>query len=188
MDVGLHADSTVNVIEIDLGNGYVALVDECDAAIAEMPWKLHRGGGGHLYASIQLRQQGKRACVLLHRFLMQPEQGQVVDHINSNGLDNRRSNLRVCSQSENLRNRPGWRNATVPFKGVRRNGKRFRASIMCKGIRYELGVFDSAELAAQAYAEAAARLHGDFANVGHVVHDKNFPSISTVNTSQRHAT
>jgi len=90
-----------------------------------------------------------------------------VDHINGNTLDNRKINLRVCSHRENTANRCLGRNNTTGFKGVTQVGPdRWAASIGSEGRVYYLGAFDSPEKAHVAYCEAAAWLHGEFANFG----------------------
>lgn len=107
----------------------------------------------------------------LHRALMQPDKGQVVDHRNGDKSDNRRSNLRLCSNAENIRNRGKPRTNTSGFKGVRLRpdtGK-WRAEIRHGKARYSLGNFATAEEAALAYDVAALQLHGAFAHL-------NFPS------------
>src|SRR5688572_10772522 len=55
---------------------------------------------------------------LMHRMLMGPTEGQEVDHINGDRLDNRRANLRLCSRSQNLGNRRRWRSKDDGYKGV----------------------------------------------------------------------
>lgn len=93
----------------------------------------------------------------------------MVDHINGNGLDNRRCNLRVCSHGENMRNRTMNRNNRSGYKGVYfdpdKNGRPWRAQIRANGRKHSLGRFDTAEQAYEAYQKAAERLHGEFARV-----------------------
>ncbi len=100
----------------------------------------------------------------MHRLLANPKKGEHIDHANGNTLDNRRSNLRICSHAENMRNRAGSRFSKSGIKGVSldRCGK-WRARIEFDHKRYDLGFFDSAQQAATAYAVAATKLHGDFA-------------------------
>ena len=90
-----------------------------------------------------------------------------IDHINGVKVDNRLSNLRDISTSENARNRGANSNNTTGFKGVsfiRRHGK-WRADIMLDRKPYYLGRFDTPEEAHGAYCEAANRLHGEYARV-----------------------
>lgn len=103
----------------------------------------------------------------LHRLIAGCEDGQLVDHINGNGLDNRRSNLRLCSHVENMQNRRMHRNNQSGHKGVYfdpdLNGRPWRAQIRAHGKKHCLGRFDTAEQACEAYKNAALRLHGPFA-------------------------
>ena len=98
---------------------------------------------------------------------LEPGNPLEVDHINGNPLDNRRINLRVCPHAKNMLNRRMHKNNTSGFKGVTQVGpNRWAANIALEGHFYYLGVFDSPEKAHQAYCEAAAWLHGEFANFG----------------------
>lgn len=101
----------------------------------------------------------------LHRFLMNPPPGMQVDHINGNGLDNRRSNLRLCSGVENLRNkRVTPRTKRGDFKGVSEiSGGHFCARIQINGVKKWLGTFIAPLDAAIAYDIAAEKHFGAFA-------------------------
>lgn len=93
---------------------------------------------------------------------------QVVDHINGDTLDNRRENLRACTNAENLRNQGARKKNVTGYKGVspqHRYPDRYRAEITANGEHLYLGLFDTPELAAIAYNEAAIRLHGQFARL-----------------------
>lgn len=101
----------------------------------------------------------------LHRRLMQAPKGQQVDHRNCDTLDNRRSNLRICSPSENRQNVNRRANNTSGYKGVVKLGNRWIAQIRCDGRKHYLGCFESPEGAARAYDAAAKQLHGKFARM-----------------------
>lgn len=100
--------------------------------------------------------------IYLHRLLMNPRRKQVVDHINNNPLDNRKSNLRVCSQGQNLYNSVS-KNSNG--KGVTWHipSRAWRATIGFKKKQIHLGVFSLKSEAQAAYRIAALRLAGPYA-------------------------
>ncbi len=89
-----------------------------------------------------------------------------IDHINGDPTDNRISNLRLSSRTENLRNTRRYRNNASGFKGVTLHKGRWRATIGINGVQTHLGLFASAEAAHDAYCLAASRAFGKFANNG----------------------
>lgn len=132
------------------------LFDEVDAElVAAHRWHVRRGTHTN-YVSRSTATNGKRQCVYLHREIMQAPQGVEVDHINGNGLDNRRVNLRLVSHAANLAN-----NRQAPgisgFKGVwpSHNSSRWVAVIKRHGQRRFLGTFDTPAQAHNAWLEAA---------------------------------
>jgi len=88
----------------------------------------------------------------LHRLLVLAKQGEIVDHINGNKLDNRLANLRVVSSSQNRMNTYKPRGISKA-KGVSWDRKRskWKASIKYKGIHYTIGRFNTIEEASKAY-------------------------------------
>lgn len=104
----------------------------------------------------------------MHREVLGVAHGdpRVVDHINGDGLDNRRSNLRIASRQDNCRNSKKPRTNTSGLKGVsfRKDNKKW-ASYICIGAgkQIHLGMFESAVAAHAAYCEAAKIYHGEFA-------------------------
>lgn len=118
-----------------------------------------------------IRHRGYAACkaggksILLHRLIMSPKPGELVDHITGNTLDNRRANLRICTSAQNSKNQLLRVDNTSGFKGVRRHtsGAKWEALIKHNGKRHYLGLFDDPRVAAHAYNRAAIQLHGEFA-------------------------
>lgn len=144
--------------QIVLSNKDVALVDDQDyEELSRRSWYISSSG----YACTWL--YGKNAR--MHRMIMKAESGLDVDHINHNKLDNRRSNLRLCTRSQNNANR--ITTSSTGYKGVTwiKKKNRFAAQIKINGVNKYLGLFKSAVDAAKAYDVAAKKLFGDFAKV-----------------------
>lgn len=136
------------------------LVDDSDyGLLEEYSWCIAVNG----YAVARV--SGK--VVYMHRFLLQATKGQITDHINGNRLDNRRSNLRLCTSSENAKNQGIKINNTSGYKGVSFDKKRskFHAYIKVNYKRKHLGYYDTATEAANAYSLGALKYHGDFARL-----------------------
>jgi hypothetical protein len=91
------------------------------------------------------------AAIMLHRLIMDAPQGLVVDHINGLGLDNRRANLRICTQNDNAKNQVVHRINRLGRIGVTQHrGGRFVARIVHNGITYRLGYYATPEEASAA--------------------------------------
>lgn len=104
----------------------------------------------------------------LHRFIMNVSSKSwtevVVDHINMDGLDNRKCNLRLCDRFENL-----WNNRRIPgesgYIGVKKVKKKYMARISLNGKSVYLGLYNTKEEAAKAFNDAAKQLRGEFAKL-----------------------
>jgi len=147
---------------IPLGEGQYALVDAADYEwLSRYTWRFYNG-----YAA---RQQGRKT-IYMHREIMQPPKGMIVDHVNHHKLDNSRTNLRVCTRRENILNQTSKRTSRSRFKGVeyRKGSDKCFARIRVNGQRLWLGTFDDEIEAARAYDRAAVEHFGEFAHL-------NFP-------------
>jgi len=152
--------------EITLTRGLVALVDDADydAVVAAGKWYV-QPGPNTFYARRSYKRDGDRWSIQMHNFLTG---WSFVDHIDGNGLDNRRSNLRPADDSQNQMNRGAPSNNTSGFKGVGRERLGWRARIHIGGRSIYLGYFDTPIDAARAYDEAALHHYAEFART-------NFP-------------
>ena len=128
---------------IPLTQGKVAVVDDDD-------YERLSGAGGQIK--------------MHHQIIGKPPEGFVTDHRNTNGLDNRKDNLRHITQAKNVMNKKAQRNNTSGFKGVywHKAGQKWCAEIKADGKRVRLGLFVDKDAAAQAYNAASERLHGEF--------------------------
>jgi HNH endonuclease/AP2 domain len=150
---------------ITLTKGFIAVIDVADVPLVEgFNWTaLVRPHA--VYAYRRLTVSGRSGpCVLLHRAILGIEDDRQGDHIDCDGLNNRRSNLRIATRSENQRNQRRSRANTSGIKGVTwdTGAQKWRAQIKSDiGNRY-LGVFPNIEDAAKAYAAASEELHGEF--------------------------
>ena len=142
------------------------------------------------YAKTSIRKNGVISRPYIHRMLMNdaleqyakenslPLNKVFVDHIDRNGLNNRRTNLRVCTRTENNRNSMRSKNKSG-FKGVSfdRRKKKFRARIhVAHKVGYKeifIGYFQTAIEAAKAFNEAALKYHGSFAYLNKLEDSKN---------------
>ena len=158
-------------MEVPLSRGLAALVDDADfAGVVAMGKWCADPSGQTFYArkGIYIPETRKIKPLLMHNVITGWPR---VDHINGNGLDNRRANLRPATHAENMANKRLYRNNTSGFKGVQRNrgrGRPWAASIRSASRTRRLGNYDTPEEAARAYDAAAAVTFGEFARL-------NFP-------------
>src|SRR6478736_2425501 len=143
-----------------LDHPHEILVDSEDQYLLEKyKWRVVKTKN-KFYATRIFTQNNKEKHVLLHRLIMNfPD--HMIDHINGNGLDNRKCNLRLATPSQNavnriFQNKSGYRGVSLAAKG------KFHAKIRFMGDRHYLGVFETAEEAAKVYDMKALQLHGEF--------------------------
>lgn len=148
--------------EITLTKNRIALVNDDDfVAVQKHKWCAQVSGKNE-YATAWI--SGKLTS--MHRFIMKPRDGLVVDHINGNGLDNRKENLRVCTRSQNAMNARPRANTISGVKGVSYNKSilltPWVAQIRSQGKTIFIGYYATKEEAAEAYKKISLKYFGDF--------------------------
>ena len=157
-------------IKIPLTKGYEALIDAEDAdRVLAFKWHTIGPSYGNVYAQTSLKAGGKRSAVMMHRLVMDAQDGQMVDHKNGIGIDNRKSNLRFASPSQNSMNLHTIRGLS-PYRGVSwsKRYEKWQCSISKEGRRIFIGRYSDEVEAAMAYDRVAIEIHGEFAAI-------NFP-------------
>jgi hypothetical protein len=145
------------------------IIDDDDFEIVSKntwtPMRARQKAGQVYFRRVQVI-DGRNVDLYLHRVIMGIPKGLVIDHINRNTLDCRKSNLRAVGQSENCQNQKLKKNNTTGFKGVTfdRKNEKFRAQIMKNRKQIVIGRFNTAEEAHEAYKKKALELYGDLAS------------------------
>jgi hypothetical protein len=126
------------------------------------------------YASFYRNKNGRQKIVSMHNLIMTPPAGFIVDHIDGDGLNNCRPNLRLATPAQNSRNTRAKVNGISKYKGVcpEKRRKCWRATLTVDGKQIHVGQFKSEIEAAKAYDVAAKKYHGKFARL-------NFPLKKT---------
>jgi hypothetical protein len=146
---------------IPLTQGKFAIVDPEDYELLSQH-KWHAAKQGSTYYALR-KHAGKH--IGMHRQITNAPKGLVCDHINHNGLNNTKLNLRICTQSQNACNQRTRRNKSSKYKGTHwhKRDKKWHARIKANGRRYFLGYFNNEIDAAKAYDRAAKKHHREFA-------------------------
>jgi hypothetical protein len=146
---------------IPLTQGKFAIVDAEDYdRLSKYKWCAAKDG-----ETFYAQRGSNGTTILMHREIMHAPKGMICDHIDHNGLYNRKSNLRLCTNAQNQYNKRPKKDCASRYKGVilRRDCKRWRAQIGYNRKRIHLGDFDDQMEAAMAYDDKAVELFGEFA-------------------------
>ena len=157
-------------MNIPLTNGMNAQVDEEDfESISKYRWYALKCPPSKTWYAVATIDHKR---IRMHRLILGLSGSIKTDHIDRNGLNNTRSNIRPATQSQNMANCSGHKNNTSGFKGVywdKRKAK-WRVQIWCENVRYTVGRFKDKIEAAKAYDTKAVELFGQYAGL-------NFPNL-----------
>lgn len=146
------------ICTVKLASGETAYFDELDRPLVEgRYWSKRVSRVGTMYAQASNGAQP----ITMHNLFVKTERGQKVDHIDGNGLNNRRANLRVCLHKQNTFNSVS-RTGASKFKGVSKADKKWRAYIAVNRKQISLGRYETEAQAAEAYNKAAEKHFGKF--------------------------
>lgn len=152
--------------KIKLTQGKYAIINDSDFDLVNKYKWIFTG-----YACANAKKGRGNNVIRMHRLITNVSRGEIVDHKNGNKIDNRKSNLRICSMGENKMNQNIYKNNTSGFKGVhlrndpRTKIKKWQARISFNNNRISIGYFTTAVEAAFAYNIAAIKFHGEFAKL-----------------------
>lgn len=146
--------------KIPLTQGYVAIVDDEDYDKAmQYKWSVHKKNKTTKYAIGNLKRNGRWRTRLLHRFILGDiPDGKEVDHINGNGLDNRKNNLRIVTHQQNAFNRGKNTKGVCWHKQIRK----WQAQIKINQKQIYLGIFENLQDAIKARETAVCKYFGEF--------------------------
>lgn len=152
---------------VPLSRGLEAIIDAADLGAVQCSNWCAVKSHNTFYAYRFFRNRDPDVHISLGRLLLDAPKNRLVDHIDGDGLNNKRSNLRLATVAENLQNRRQRRDAASRFKGVSFSSSRlqWQAEISYGGKTIFLGRFDREEDAYAAYCEAAKKHHGEFARI-----------------------
>jgi hypothetical protein len=164
--------------QIILSNRIILVDSEDYEKVTSFTWRLQKYNTPGKFRVIT---GARKTQLYLHHLILPCPTGYVIDHINGNGLDNRKENLRICTNQENSFNHDISKNNTSGYTGVslRKKSGKFRAYIHHNRKYNYLGDYITAEKAALAYNAAAIKYFGIFARLNKIKNRiKNEQSIS----------
>lgn len=155
------------VVTTPLMHGQILRIDEADMPLVQQyRWHAKQEGRSWYAYGNTYDPEGKRGVIKLHRLLLNALPSQFVDHVDGNGMNNTRANLRIATKQQNQANVRKRLSNRTGYKGVQQHHDgRFRARIQVKGVGIHLGMFNTAEEAYAAYCTAARKHFGEFARI-----------------------
>lgn len=152
-----------DICTINLGGGHETIIESIDKnKVIGHKWRMH---GGYCVSMGGMVDWSKRKSITLHGIILGNIKGKIIDHINRNKLDNRRSNLRHCNSSQNSINRARKGNKYSRYHGVYFNEfhNKWYAYICKNGVRTKSEFMNTEIDAAKRYNAYAESIHGEFA-------------------------
>ncbi len=138
--------------EIPLTQGKIALVDDGDyPELSKYRWCVLKMGNTWYATRKSARVNGKYRTIYMHAVIAGTSKGMHTDHINGNGLDNRRENLRIVTKRQNAQNRHTPKTSKFPGVSWYKPGQKWNAKIYVNGKLHHLGYYDDEEEAARRY-------------------------------------
>lgn len=148
---------------IPLTQGLFAQVDDEDFDyLNQNKWYAHKNGHTHYATRATSRTLGKQKTISMHCEILNTKG---IDHIDNNGLNNQKNNLRKATNTQNQANKKKISKATSQYKGVywNKNAKKWKVQVECCKKQYHIGYFTDEIEAARAYDAKAKELFGEFA-------------------------
>lgn len=154
---------------IRLTQNKFAIVDNDDYEwLNNFKWYPDKSPSGKVYVVRNSKNEsGKHKKIRMHQEIMGTPKGMETDHIDGNGLNNQRKNLRICTKSQNQHNRNKYKCNTSGYKGVswHKGKEKWSAQIRINGILVYLGDYIAKEAAYEAYCKACIKYHKEFNNI-----------------------
>lgn len=152
--------------KLPLSQGKFALVDDQDYRnLSKWKWTFQPPCYAKRVVFFGRNQKPQSKSILLHRVIMNPQKGTVVDHIDGNGLNNQRSNLRIATHAQNHQNTGIMSTNTSGYKNISwsKQHNKWRVRFMANKKEIHIGRFDRIGDAVKAYNKAVSKYHGEFA-------------------------
>jgi len=151
--------------EIKTTQGFSAMVDNEDFdSLSAYKWHVNVGSDT-MYAVCTERKNGIRTSIKMHRLILGLKNSEICDHIDGNGLNNQKENLRIATKSQNNANKRATGLSKYLGVSLHKGSNKWRGQIKKNRKITHLGYFTEEEDAAQAYNTAATRIHGEFARL-----------------------